>query len=212
MRRVLVDSKRLVRQGYDRIAVRYREWAEQTRVAERARYTSLLLERLPKGAQLLDLGCGTGLPTTQKLAQYFNVTGVDLSKQSVELARKSIPNAKFVHADMAGHSFQPGSFDAVAAFYSIIHLPRQEHSRLFGEIGRWLRPGGVVVATLGTSSQASFENDWLGVPMYWSSFDSETNKRLIEGAGLRIVHAQEETEEEFGAPVTFLWIVAEKPP
>jgi hypothetical protein len=47
--------------------------------------------------------------------------------------------------------------------------------------------------------------------MFWSGFDSETNKRMVEDAGLRIMHAQEETAVEFDKPVTFLWVIAKKP-
>ena len=61
------------------------------------------------------------------------------------------------------------------------------------------------------SSEAGFTEDWLGTPMYWSSFDSETNQRLVEEAGLSILSAQEETAEEFGEPITFLWVIAQKP-
>lgn len=43
--------------------------------------------------------------------------------------------------------------------------------------------------------------------MYWSHFDSATNLRLIQETGLKIISAKEETAEEDGDPVTFLWIV-----
>jgi hypothetical protein len=65
---------------------------------------------------------------------------------------------------------------------------------------------------MGTHSvEASVAGDWLGAPMYWSSYDAATNRRLVEEAGLQLLSAREETAEEFGQPVTFLWIVAEKP-
>ncbi len=38
------------------------------------------------------------------------------------------------------------------------------------------------------------------------------SRALVEQAGLRIISAREETADEDGAPVTFLWVVAEKPP
>ncbi len=47
--------------------------------------------------------------------------------------------------------------------------------------------------------------------MYWSHFDSQTNQRLIQESGLQSLRAQEETAEEDGVPVTFLWIVACRP-
>ena len=206
-----MHPKQIVADGYDRIAERFAEWGKETRVQERARYTAVLLEGLPAGARVLELGCGSGLPTTRELAQRFNVTGVDLSARQIELARQNVPGATFLHADMTRLEFPPGSFDGVAAFYSLIHVPREEQPALLYKMASWLRPGGLLVATMGTRSvEAGFEEDWLGAPMYWSSFDCNTNKHLIEQAGLRLLRAQEETAEEFGQPVTFLWIVAQK--
>lgn len=207
-----MDPKRVVEEGYDCIAERYLEWTQTTRSEERVRCTSVLLDELPPGAEVLDLGCGAGVPTTQELAQCFKVTGVDISARQVALAQQNIPEAQFVQADITQLDFAPASFDAVAAFYSIIHVPRQEQQKLLQDIASWLRPGGLLVATMGThSAKVDFDEDFLGAPMYWSSFDSETNKRLVEEAGLRIISAQEETVTEFDQPVTFLWIVAHKP-
>jgi hypothetical protein len=47
--------------------------------------------------------------------------------------------------------------------------------------------------------------------MYWSHFDSPTNQRLVQEAGLLIVGATEEIAPEDGVPITFLWVVAQKP-
>jgi hypothetical protein len=47
--------------------------------------------------------------------------------------------------------------------------------------------------------------------MYWSSYDSEINVHLVRDAGLDIIQAVEETVEEHGEQVAFLWIVARKP-
>lgn len=57
----------------------------------------------------------------------------------------------------------------------------------------------------------AYEEDWLGVRMFWSSYDLETGRGLVESAGLQIEHAVVETAEEQGEPVSFLWVVARKP-
>lgn len=207
-----LDAKRIVEEGYDRIAERYLTWVQGAPEGVRERYTSVLLDELPAGAEVLDLGCGAGVPTTQTLAQRFKVTGVDISARQTALARQNVPQARFVQADMTQLNFPPASFDAVAAFYAIIHAPRQEQAKLLRDITSWLRPGGLLVATMGThSAKVDFDEDFFGTPMYWSSFDSETNKRLIADAGLCVVSAREETVMEHGQPVTFLWVVAQKP-
>jgi SAM-dependent methyltransferase len=207
-----LDPKQIVEEGYDCIAERHHEWAQTTRSEERARYTSVLLDELPPGAEVLDLGCGAGVPTTRELAQRFKVTGVDISARQIALARQNVPDAQFVQADITQLDFAPASFDAVVAFYSIIHVPREEQQKLLQDVASWLHPGGLLVAAMGThSAQVEFEEDFLGAPMYWSGFDSETNKHMVEETGLRIISAQKETMPEFGQPVTFLWILARKP-
>ena len=205
------DPKQIVADGYDCIAEQYEEWASHVRMEERAKYTAVLLGELPIGAEVLELGCGPGVPTTKRLAERFAVTGVDISVRQLALAQQNVPTAKYLHTDMTELDFPEESFDAVAAFYSIIHVPCQEQAELLCKMASWLRPGGLVVATMGAhSSEAGFDEDWLGTPMYWSSFDSETNQRLVEEAGLSILSAQEETAEELGKPITFLWVIAQK--
>ncbi len=206
------DPKQIVARGYDRIAERYAAWTGETWEGDRARFGGLLVERLPPGATVLDLGCGTGVPVARELARRFAVTGVDLSPRSIALARRNVPAATFIHADMSALDFPAASFDAVVAFYSIIHLPREEHPALLRKIAVWLRPGGLFVAALGAAAtDAGYDEDWLGAPMFWSHHDGATNRRLIETAGLRLLLAEETTKDEDGAPATFLWVVAEKP-
>jgi SAM-dependent methyltransferase len=208
----MTSTKQIVSEGYDRIAERYAAWAMQTRDEERERYTAVLLDGLRPGAAVLELGCGPGVPTTRRLAEQFDVTGVDLSARQIELARANVTDARFVHADMTTLAFAEESFDAVVAFYSLIHLPREELPGLVTRIAGWLRPGGIFVATMGAHADAgSIEEDWLGAPMYWSHFDSATNRKMVTAAGFEIVSAAEHTADEDGEPVTFLWIIARRP-
>jgi SAM-dependent methyltransferase len=206
------DPKRIVEDGYDRIAERYAEWSRGIRTEERGRYATLLLNLLSPGVTVLELGCGAGGPTTQALAARFRLTGVDLSARSIELAQRNVPGATFIHADMTRVSFPPQAFDGITAFYSIIHVPRAEHAPLLGRIASWLRPGGWFVAALGaTDTEAGFETNWLGAPMYWSGYDPATGRRLVEAAGLVVQRATVETADEDGQPVSFLWVVAQRP-
>lgn len=206
------DPKKLVQAGYDVVAGEYAGWAGRIEDPVRRHWVDFLLENLPQSASLLDLGCGNGLPSTRELAGRFTVTGVDISARQLELARRNVPNATFLQAEMSQLDFLPQSFEAVTAFFSIIHLPRNEQPGLFRAIQGWLRPGGYLVVVMGAAdSPEDVDPDWLGAPMYWSHFDSATNIAMIGDAGFEIVSAQEETISEDGLPVTFLWAVARKP-
>ncbi|MEK6569925.1 MAG: hypothetical protein AABZ61_01035, partial [Bacteroidota bacterium] len=59
-------------------------------------------------------------------------------------------------------------------------------------------------------TEAGYEPDWLGAPMYWSGYDEKTARRLLEAADLAIERAQIETADEDGKPVSFLWVVARR--
>ena len=126
-----MDPKRLVADGYDRIAEAYAAWVESDSTTLRDSHLGLLEAQLPAGARILDLGCASGVPVARRLAARFQVTGVDISERQVALARRNVPTASFVHGDMAAQEFEDARFDAVVAFFSIFHLPRDEHAALF---------------------------------------------------------------------------------
>lgn len=206
------DPKRLVAAGYDAIAERYLEWSALRPSAVRLRYLDRAIELTPPGADVLELGCGAGIPMTRALAADRRVTGVDISATQIELARRNVPAATFIEQDMTALEFAPASFDAVVAFYSLTHVPRDEQAALLGRIREWLRPGGLFLASMGAdASPDEVEDDWLGVPMFFSHFGARRNRRMVEDAGLIVEDARIEIEPEDRHDARFLWIVARAP-
>ncbi|MBA2391250.1 MAG: class I SAM-dependent methyltransferase [Ktedonobacteraceae bacterium] len=209
------DPKRLVESGYDHVAQHYLEFVQRDLQAEkpsaRLSYLRELLKRLPHKAEVLELGCGAGVPGTQLLAQQAHVTGIDISATQIALARQNIPTATLLQADMMTLTFPPAFFDAIVAFYSVIHLPRTEQAILLGRLAEWLRPGGYILVNLGVvDDSGSIEPDWLGTAMYWSSYDAQTNLDLILQAGFTLIETEILTDDEDRERVSFLWIFAEK--
>jgi SAM-dependent methyltransferase len=205
-------AKDLVCAGYDTMHGRYADWAGRDTSRRQVYLARAAGMGLIKGGDALDLGCGTGRHVTAALAAAgYRVTGLDVSSRSIDVARRELPSVRFVVGDMASATFRPGSFDLVTAFYSIIHLPREEHGEVLRRVATWLRPGGGLIASLGASCGDAYEEDWLGVPMYWSSWDHRTNRRLIAEAGLEILVDTVETTLEDGQPVAFHWLIACKP-
>jgi SAM-dependent methyltransferase len=202
-----------VARSYDRLAARYAQWADRVTPPLRQRYAEVLSARLSAGARVLELGCGPGVPVARMLSRRFAVVGVDLSWEMVRLARRNAPRAAFVRADMAAVAFRPAAFDGVVAFYSLIHVPRVHHAGLLARVHRWLRPGGVLVASLGWHDlPVGTDPDWLGGgPMHWSFFDAQTNLRLLREAGLGVQEAKVVPQLEDGVQVSFLWVVAHRP-
>jgi SAM-dependent methyltransferase len=207
-----MDPKRIVAAGYDTMAERYLEWSDLRPSPTRLRYLALALELIPPGSDVLELGCGAGIPMTAALARDSAVTGVDISATQLEMARRNVPSAAFIKADMTALAFEPASFDAVVAFYSLTHVPRDEQVDLIERIRGWLRPGGVFIASMGADDEpGEVEPDWLGVDMYFSHFGAKANRRLVERAGLVIERAELAVEPEDRHDARFLWVVARAP-
>ena len=118
-----IDAKRIVADGYDRIAERYFAWSDERPSAVRLAWLDRALAVIPPGTDVLDLGCGAGVPMTRALARGRRVTGVDLSARQLELARANVPEATFLQADMTALDLPAASLDAVVAFYSLTHVP-----------------------------------------------------------------------------------------
>jgi SAM-dependent methyltransferase len=194
------------------MAERYLAWSGLRPSASRLRYLALADELIPAGADVLELGCGAGLPVTATLAAGRNLTGVDISAVQIGLARANVPSARFVQADLTTLELDAATFDAVVAFYSLTHVPRAEHAALFRRIRSWLRPGGLFLASLGVEdSPDEIEADWLGVDMFFSHFSARVNRRLVAEAGLVIERAEVAVEPEDRHDARFLWVAARAP-
>jgi ubiquinone/menaquinone biosynthesis C-methylase UbiE len=210
-----MDPKQVVADGYDRLYRTYAAWGGG-HAGWRHRYIDRAVELgVSPPATALDLGCGTGQHATGYLIERgFEVTAVDLSARSIDVARREVPDGRFIVGDMTSIVLPETSFDLIVAFYSIIHVPRVEHAQLLARVVTWLRPGGLLVAAMGGGAglAAGHDQTWLGeAPMYWSYWEPSTSARLIEDAGLELVQDEEERVVEDGQEVAFWWVIARKP-
>jgi len=193
------DPVELVRSGYDHVSERYR--GDRDAPAEYAPWLSDLRRQLPDRAEVLDLGCGCGIPVAKTLAAHgHQVTGLDVSEVQVNRARRLVPQARFVRADATEVSFPGGSFDAVVCLYALIHMPLDAQPRLLRRIAAWLRPGGLLLATTGAEAWTGTEDHWLGgaAGMWWSHADAATYRDWITRAGLHIDAEQFVPEADSG--------------
>jgi len=208
-RAVARDPKEIVARGYDAIALRYAEWAG--RVASPAlEWVRALDAQLPDGANVLELGCGRGVPVTRQLASRHSVTGVDISAVQIELARHHVPEASFVHADALDLDVAAGSFDAVVALFVFGHVPIDEQRELIGRIAHWLRDGGLLLATFGAGEAGEdVDADWLGAPMFFASLGGDAYLPLLAECGLTPLRDEVVVQHEPGhGDVAFHWVLA----
>jgi ubiquinone/menaquinone biosynthesis C-methylase UbiE len=179
-----VDYRELVREGYDRCAESY----DAARREDDSDQLSTLLQLLPDGSNVLDLGCGAGVPIACRLAQCHSVTGVDASEKMLDLARVAVPDARFLRGDILEVEFEQNSFDAAVAIFVLFHLAREEHGTVFKRVWSWLRPGGYLLATLTEKAEGPYiRDDFFGTRMYWSYLRYEEYEKLLLDSGYRIL-------------------------
>lgn len=199
------QQRDLVRRGYDAVSRRYRNdagrcgtGAPDDGVPRHESWVAELAALLPARARVLDLGCGAGLPAAKLLvAAGLEVVGLDFSHVQIERARRLVPGATFVEADMAGWDAKPGSFDAVASFYALIQVPLEDQRALFPRVRRWLREGGLLMAIVGHDRWTGVE-DYLGSPMFWDHADADTYVGWLGEAGLETLWTRFVPEGESG--------------
>ncbi|MBP0462551.1 methyltransferase domain-containing protein [Roseomonas sp. PWR1] len=118
------------------------------------RWSRLLADRfldalaLPRGAAVLDAGCGTGALAAAIAARdpAARVTGVDVSEPFLAAARARVPGAAFRHGDIAALPDADGAFDAALSLLVLQFVP--DRAAAVAELARVTRPGGVVAAAM----------------------------------------------------------------
>lgn len=189
-----MDFKKTVKEGYNAIANRY--LAQRTRDSEDVRLLDDFIERLPANANVLDAGCGAGIPISQMLSEHFGVTGVDFSEAQIELAKKNIPTANFICRDMTKLDFPENTFDGICSYYAIIHIPREEHQALLINFHKMLKPEGFALLCLGAEHLVDdIDENYLGTRMYWSHYDTETYLNMLKDCGFSILWSKQVADE-----------------
>jgi SAM-dependent methyltransferase len=205
------DPKDVVARAYDAIADEYAAWAAtfESPVMDWARRFS---ERLPPGSRVLELGCGGDNPATRLLVERYEYTGVDLSVGQLERARRAFPGATYLQGDAAQLDVPPESFDGVASLFMFGHVPRAEQEPLLRSIFGWLRPGGLLLATLATSADPDQVVDWFDVPMFFASWSEDENRAMLERTGFVLEDARVVPFVEPGHGLTrFMWVLGSRP-
>jgi len=146
-----------------------------------------LLTLLPEPVRVLDVGSGTGRPVAATIAAAGHaVTGYDVSRTMVSLARERVPAARFELAEMRSLEFEPDSWEVVLAFFSMLQMPRADQDTMITRFARWLAPGGhLVLATVPTDADGR-TGEWMGHWMRTFSFPVPDLRQRLENAGLEI--------------------------
>ena len=151
-----------------------------------------LLDRFAAGVRAVgpvcDLGCGPGHVARYLHEQGVQVCGVDLSPAMVARARRLTPGVEFRQGDLMALDAPDGAWAGIVAFYSIIHIPRDDMAQALAELRRVLRPGGRLLLAFHAGDDAVHLDEWWGQPVCvdFFFFRSDEMARYLHAAGFEI--------------------------
>jgi len=181
--------------SYDQVAEEYAEQCFDE--LEHKPKDRELLDRFAAEVKSLGIACDMGCGPSE-IARYLKdrgveMLGVDISPKMVEKARRLSPDIPFQQGDMMNLDVADDSWGGIAAFYSIIHIPRGKVIEALQELRRVLKPGGLLLLAFHLGSEIMHVEDMWSktVSMDFYFFEREEMEGYLRAAGYDIVEIVE---------------------
>jgi SAM-dependent methyltransferase len=206
-----------VQNSYDRVAEDYAEHFrdELYKKTFDRKMLDWLAEKVGGLGVICDMGCGPGQVARYLSEQGAKVCGIDLSPGMVEHARRLNPGITFQQGDMlALADIADNSYGGMAAFYSVIHIPRPALKQALAELKRVLRPEGVLLLAFHIGQEIIHRDEWWDkeVSLDFIFFETKEMKDHLKAAGFKLQEVIErEPYPEVEYPSRRAYIFAQKP-
>lgn len=173
--------------SYDRIAadyVRHVYHELDGKPIDRA-ILDLFAAQLAGRGTVCDMGCGPGHIARYLADRGLDMIGVDLSPGMVAQAASLNPDLKFYQGNMVGLEEPDGSWAGIAAFYSIIHIPRIHVVAALAEMRRVLKPGGLLLLAFHVGEEDLHETEVWGhrIDLKYTLYGADEMMGYLEQAG-----------------------------
>lgn len=155
------------------------EFFEGTVAADMTQNYTLFLERLPKGAKILDAGCGSGRDSLAFKKLGYEVIAIDGSEELCKLASEYI-GQEVKHMQFQELGFE-NEFDGIWACATLLHVPSQELPEVIKSLVKALKKDGVLYASF---KYGEFEGERKG--RYFHDLTEEKAEELFTVSGLKV--------------------------
>ena len=142
---------------------------------------------------VLDVGCGPGHVALYLQKRGVEVEGLDLTYGMLAHARRLNPEIRLVQGDLTALPYPDGTWAGIVAFYSLIHVPREEMVAALGGLHRALRDGGILFMAFHVGDGDLHVEDLWGhaVSLDFFLFSSREMEGYLRAAGFTIAKVTE---------------------
>jgi len=187
MKKIIQDTQT----SYDRVAAEYADRFKDE--MDDKPFDRDCLDRLAREVgnlgPICDLGCGPGQIARYLHHQRVKTLGVDLSPKMVAEAQRLNPEIHFHQGDMLSLPDADNSWGGIAAFYCIIHVPREQIANALREMKRVLKPDGILLITFHIGEEIKHIDEWWEKPVNldFAFYLPEQMEAWLKEAGFALV-------------------------
>lgn len=198
--------------AYDRNAENY-----NTKFANFLTYREKIIafqqQFIPRGAKILDLGCGPGnnISTIKSLDDSCRFTGVDLSESLLDIARQLHPTSTFIKENVVSLDAEE-PYDSILASFCIVHLSMEETEKLLRFIASSLVTGGSLFLSFMEGDSSGFETtSFSDEEIFFNYYQVSIVSKLLEGNELQMESvSKEDYQEQDGSTTADVFMYAVK--
>ena len=177
---------------YDLIATEFANMRESFYLEQK--YLDLLMSYLEPNAHILDIGCGSGHPIAAYLIeQGFQVTGIDGSKELLNIAKIKCPALHTIYGDIRTVTLNQ-KYDALLEWWCLFHIPKQDHANMISRFATWIKPGGFLEFTTGDEEYDHKSSDMLNQELSFYSLAPQLYEKHLKENGFKILLRENDQE------------------
>lgn len=172
----------------------------------------IFFDLLPKGGNVLEVGCGIGRDA-EFLVKKYDYVGIDASEAMLNIAKKKVPSAKFLLQDFFALDFKDNTFDGFWAAAALLHVPKDEINKSLQEIKSVLKPNAIGFISLKEKRMLDEGIIWqeqLGVERFFAFYTKDEFRKILEANGFEIVEMTKEIENDKDKTVWLCYFVKAK--
>lgn len=157
--------------------------------------TNIFISHLKSGPAVLDVGCGGGTKSKYLIAKGLKVTGIDFSENLIEIAKREVPEGKFLVMDVHDIDTLQESFDGIFMQAVLLHIPKKEVEGILKKAAQKLNLNGCLYIAVkeklegGVDEETKVDSDYgYDYERFFSYFTVDEFRSWFKNLGLEMIY------------------------